>query len=79
MALGTGSYDGIATGEVWTLLSGQAIDDMPLHSGLDALTARLMDLPAWVVMGPLGFAMVITFRRRHKRRMFVGQRTHALH
>jgi len=74
MALGTGAYDGIAAGEVWTLLSGQAVD-----AAARPLVDRVLDLPAWLVMGPLGFALVLAFRRRPKRRMFSGQRSAALH
>lgn len=79
MALGTGSYDGIAAGEVWTLLSGQTVDDTVLRPGLQGVAVRAMDLPAWLVMGPLGFGLIVAFRRRHKRRMFMGQRSPALH
>lgn len=75
MALGTGSYEGLAAGEVWTLLAGHT----PFSDGVDpdrgllaALGAWMMNLPAWVVMGPLGLAFLVTFRKRPKRLMFRG-------
>jgi hypothetical protein len=79
MALGAGAYDGIAAGEVWVLLSGHAIAGVESGGRLGGLAGHLMDLPAWMILGPLGFGLVVACRRRHKRRMFSGQRSAALH
>jgi hypothetical protein len=71
MALGTGAYNGLATADVWTLLSGQ----VPLQSLEDSsnrflATASmiLMNMPAWSVFGVSGFLLVHACRVRKSRR-----------
>lgn len=69
MALGSADYDSLATGEVWTLIAGRSpdfgADGAPgLQGTLGHLAASVMDLPAWVVLGPVGLLMVTVFRRR---------------
>ncbi|MDG2242079.1 MAG: hypothetical protein P8L66_01150 [Rhodospirillaceae bacterium] len=67
MALGTGSYLGLATGDLWALLWGRNpnfleagfSDDLWRFSG-----ALLMALPAWAVLGPVGVILAHTCRRR---------------
>lgn len=79
MALGSANYDSLATGEVWTLIAGRSPDfgADAAAGGLERLGAWVMDLPAWVVMGPLGLLMVTVFRRRRFRHrpMFQHPRT----
>lgn len=73
MALGNhADYDSLATGEVWTLIAGRAPEfDGAAATGavafLQGLGAWVMDLPAWVVIGPLGALLVVAFRRRQHR------------
>lgn len=72
MALGSADYDSLATGEIWTLIAGRSPDFAAdgaagLSGTLGHLGAWVMDLPAWVVMGPLGLLMVTVFRRRRFR------------
>lgn len=67
MAIGTGTYQGLATGEIWALLWGQAPDflDDGLSSGFwHFLGALFMEMPAWAIMGPLGVIVAHTCRRR---------------
>ncbi len=79
MALGSADYDSLATGEVWTLIAGRSPDfGTGVAAGfMSRLGAWVMDLPAWVVMGPLGLLMVTVFRRRRFRHrpMFHHPRT----
>lgn len=78
MAIGTGSYSGIATRELWTLLSGSSPDFGASLSGTPAGWRRflpmagavLMETPAWLVGGPLGLGLVLGSRRQRRRRGF---------
>ncbi len=70
MALGTGEYSGLATADIWTLLVGQT----PSFTGtsseiLAAASAGIMQMPAWVVLGVIGFALAHFCRKRpdHRR------------
>jgi hypothetical protein len=69
MALGNTDYDSLAAGEVWVLLAGKspAFLEGAAAGVLDRAGAWIMDLPAWVVMGPLGMALATLFRRRTHR------------
>lgn len=76
MALGTGAYDGIAAGEIWTLLAGgydgQAgglLSSGAAFSGSASIVDVMMSLPAWVVFGSIGLVMVL-LSRRPKRKFF---------
>ncbi|SDH33458.1 hypothetical protein [Roseospirillum parvum] len=66
LALGTGSYDGIATGEVLTLLAGSnpAFSDA---NGGGVFSRLLLDLPAWLAMAILGTLLIVTCRKRRHR------------
>ncbi|ABC21476.1 hypothetical protein [Rhodospirillum rubrum] len=68
LALGTGSYDGLATREVWTLLSGSVPHPAASANTIADLAARLLDWPAWVVIGALGLGLSVTCRPRPRRR-----------
>ena len=71
MALGTGSYTGLATAEVWTLLVGQspwALLDTTSNQLFTTAGVALMDTPAWIVFGLSGFMFVHVCRTRHARR-----------
>lgn len=74
MALGAGSHESLAAGEVWTLIAGRAPDFETAAPGLPGILGlvgdHIMSLPAWVVMGPLGMALVAAFRRRARRNLF---------
>jgi len=70
MALGSGSYQGLATADVWALLWGQTPDF--LEAGLSGdlwrfAGALLLALPAWAVLGPTGVILAHTCRRRPPR------------
>ncbi|MGC2856809.1 hypothetical protein ACM64Y_15160 [Novispirillum sp. DQ9] len=72
VALGNSNHDSLATGEVWTLIAGRAphFGDAAatgLWATLADTAAWVMDLPAWVVIGPLGALLVAAFRRRQHR------------
>ncbi|MGB0696441.1 MAG: hypothetical protein ACPGOY_12390 [Rhodospirillaceae bacterium] len=73
LALGTGTYDGLATREVWILLSGTPdAPALPLESetvqslGLATIWQMMMELPAWAVIGPFGFILVLLCRPRRR-------------
>ncbi len=81
MALGTGTYVGLATRDMWTLLTGTSpVFEAPLASmqnvpvditiKVEALLARvgtmLMDLPAWTMVGLLGGLLVSGSRVRRR-------------
>ncbi|OFX13724.1 MAG: hypothetical protein A2516_02625 [Alphaproteobacteria bacterium RIFOXYD12_FULL_60_8] len=58
MALGTGSYDGINAGEIWTLLSGSSPE-----AGIGKL---LQALPAWTLTGSLGLTLIVSCQPRRR-------------
>ncbi|MQX36532.1 hypothetical protein [Roseospira navarrensis] len=68
LALGPGPRPVLATGDIWTLLSG-----LPSGAGstsghwLDVVTATVMMLPAWIAVGLTGVMMVVTGRLRRRR------------
>lgn len=67
MALGTGSYTGLATADVWALLWGQSPDFLSGTLTNDIwrfLLALLMAMPAWAVIGPSGVILAHTCRKR---------------
>lgn len=70
MALGTGSYHGLATSDVWALLWGQTpeVDESGVPGNVWALiVAIFMAMPAWAVVGPIGVIVAHAFRRRPPR------------
>ena len=79
MALGIGTYNSLATADVWTLLVGQS----PTFDGntsapeiLAALGAGVMQMPAWAVFGTIGVFFAHVCRKRpHRRRIFRGARS----
>lgn len=67
MAIGSGSYQGLATSDILALLWGQTPDF--LESGLTGdiwrfLGALVMAMPAWAILGPIGVILAHMFRRR---------------
>lgn len=74
LALGATGYDGLATGEVLTLLAGQNPFAGPLNvnSLPGALATWLMQLPAWIVMGVTGLSLLLLSRRRPKKTLFLS-------
>jgi len=72
LALGPGPRPVLATGDIWTLLSGvpSSMVGTPEH-WLDAVAASVMMLPAWVAIGLTGVLMVMAgrLRRRTKHRL----------
>jgi hypothetical protein len=67
MALGPADYSGILTSDVLTLLTGGGAE--PTETGV-TVAARLLDLPAWVVMGTVGTSLLLACRSRAKRYRF---------
>lgn len=70
LALGPADYAGILTADVITLLLGAAPEPTPEQSLFAALEAVIMDLPAWVVVGMAGTALLVASRKRNKRFRF---------
>jgi hypothetical protein len=71
MALGMGAYDGLATVDLWTLLVGQSPSFATPDDSVQVLAlmgAGIMQMPAWVVLGALGFVVVHVCRKRRARR-----------
>lgn len=72
MALGTGAYDVLATGEVWTLLSGQ-----PAETGDMASWVRnVMQLPAWTLAAACGLLLCVAYRKRTPKRRLLCRSAH---
>ena len=69
VALGRGTYDAIATGELWTLITGRApsfgLSGHPAWH--DTVGQILMGWPAWAVIGLLGCALIVGCRSRRRR------------
>lgn len=74
LALGPGPRPVLATGDIWTLLSGLPSSGAGASGHwLDVLTASLLMLPAWVAIGLTGVLMVLggnVRRRRQRARAF---------
>ena len=74
MALGRGAYNGLVTEDVWVLLVGQSPQFVNLSDSNRLLTAAgvgIMQMPAWVVIGVLGFIFAhLCRKRRDRRRIF---------
>ena len=72
MALGAGQYSGLATADIWTLLVGQTPSFAANSSEiLNAASAGIMAMPAWIVIGIVGVALAHFCRkRRDHRRIF---------
>lgn len=74
MALGADNHESLAAGEVWTLIAGRAPDFGAATAGpfgmLGLVGDHIMTLPTWLVMGPMGAALLVAFRRRARRTMF---------
>ena len=70
MALGASGHAGLATSDVFTLLTGQ----VPEFSAtrwpelFSAFGAGVMAMPAWLVIGVMGLSMAHVFRKRRIRR-----------
>lgn len=68
-ALGNGAYDSIATGELWTLITGR---HTPLGFGTrtawpDAIGAMLLAWPAWTTIAAAGSMLLLACRPRRRR------------
>ena len=74
MALGIGTYNGLATSDVWTLLVGQSpsfAGDTSAPQVLSVAGALVMQMPAWAVFGAIGVFLAHVCRQRpHRRRIF---------
>lgn len=71
MALGMGAYDSLATVDLWTLLVGQSPSFDKADGSAEMIAAAgagIMQMPAWVVIGVLGFALTHFCRKRRARR-----------
>lgn len=70
LALGPADYSGILTADVITLLVGAAPEAAPEPSLFAGIEAMVMELPAWVVLGLVGTALLVASRKRNKRFRF---------
>ena len=71
MALGTGTYDGLATVDLWTLLFGQTpsfTDQAESTPILASVGMALMETPAWVAFAATGVLLLHACRKRRARR-----------
>lgn len=71
MALGMGAYDSLATVDLWTLLVGQSPSFDAADGSAEMIAtagAGIMQMPAWVVLGVVGFALTHFCRKRRARR-----------
>jgi hypothetical protein len=71
MALGMGAYDSLATLDLWTLLVGQSPSFIASNESVQMLAlvgAGIMQMPAWVVLGAVGFILAHVCRKRRARR-----------
>ena len=71
MALGIGTYNGLATADVWTLLVGQSLSFTGETHAPHVLTtagAVVMQMPAWAVFGTIGVFLAHVCRKRPQRR-----------
>ena len=77
MALGIGTYNSLATADVWTLKIRQGVT---FHNGTSApevFAAVVMQLPAWAVFGTVGVFLAHVCRKRpHRRRIFRSARSY---
>lgn len=74
LALGPEPRPSLATGEIWTLISGIPASSLSTPDHWGALfAAAIMMLPAWLVIAALGLSMVLVGRlgrRRPRMRAF---------
>ncbi|MBC7953095.1 MAG: hypothetical protein H7Z12_14905 [Rhodospirillaceae bacterium] len=70
MALGPADYAGIITADVVTLLTGGGPELGDSPSLLATLEAMVLDLPAWVAIGAMGTALLLSCRKRQRRHRF---------
>jgi len=71
MAIGTGTYNGLATAEIWALLWGQTPHVLGGNLTGDiwlVAATLLMSLPAWAILCPIGVVLAHICRRRPPRR-----------
>lgn len=75
LALGAGGHDTLATGEVLTLLAGRqpVVSDVAPLPLSKALTAWVLQLPAWMAMGGLGLSLLLLFRPKNRKMLFNAQ------
>ncbi len=67
-AVATGAYDSVATGELWTLITGRhPFIGFSAHGWADALGTMLLAWPAWTVIGAMGCMLIVACRPRRKR------------
>ena len=71
MALGIGTYNSLATADIWTLLVGQSpsfTGDAGAPDVLSVAGAVVMQMPAWAVFGAIGVFLAHVCRQRPQRR-----------
>ena len=67
MALGSVDYHGLAAADLWTLLLGKspgAVDGYIAGNSWSLLISLGLGMPAWTILGPVGFFMAHIFRDR---------------
>jgi hypothetical protein len=76
MALGMGAYDSLATVDLWTLLVGQTPSFAAVDGSVQILAlvgGGILQMPAWIVLGAVGFVLTHVCRKRRARRRVFGQ------
>ena len=66
MALGSIKYNGLATADLWTFLSGQNPNNFIIQQDEDKinLLTSILSMPAWSILGPSSILMLYLFRTR---------------
>jgi len=68
-AVASGAYDSVATGELWTLITGRHpfIGFSSHDAWSETLGTMLLAWPAWTVIGAIGCMLILLCRPRRKR------------
>ncbi|MCF8481046.1 MAG: hypothetical protein K9H25_11490 [Rhodospirillum sp.] len=75
LALGTGSYEGLATREVWTLLAGSPTISHSTGGMASRMVSDLLEWPAWTVIGAVGLGLAVLCRPPRRRRIGFRERS----
>ncbi|WP_413208165.1 hypothetical protein [Rhodospirillum sp. A1_3_36] len=76
LALGTGSYEGLATREVWTLIAGDPTVSQSAGDMASRLISDILDWPAWTVIGFVGLSLAVICRSPKRRRVGCRERSY---
>jgi hypothetical protein len=67
VALTTGDYNGLATADVWGIISGNT-PAIEANLWYEKFFNQIMDWPAWLVMAPLGLFLSFSCRKKERKR-----------